>query len=950
MLAQTHTKLDSHFKELSRERISLGYPVYAFEHCLDAGQIEDVRNTLTGDFARRGSINRDHWLLWTVVAAETGYAYDGDEYWHSFQSDIPQKFSLANRETIRDWFRTFARQFNGFQPTGRWAAHFSIIAWPITHSILPKYLQSQFARHLFELRHELAARSSASIDQVGELLGNRYHGDSSRFENFLQQTALTARLVLALRDEDVQDKASPIFRPTLARIVRDLEQRGSARGYLRDARRVLREARLRTRPGLSAVPPPRSSMAPGERDTLAPAPGVKLIARRKPDDSWTLGVALPNFPALLDRTGIDAAMLDKSRARFAERPDGWMPGRALLSYSNASHALTALPAPLNEPVIRFRDTDEGIRPLVAHLTIQARPPWLLRVHDDGVARQVLGNHIRAGAEYILAADAEIDPDVAGALSLVEQLSHTSGIKFYHMAVPSVVPPTFIAAAQELSLGYALRAHVQAFGLTPRWDDASGCSVWLANEDILLRLSADFPVVEFSVSVDGGGAMQLPVHGAEGILISLGALELGRHRVVIATTAKPFAQHAASAKSIVPETIFVEVRPPTPWQRDATKRSGLRVVVEPNDASLDDLIEKRAFLTLHGPEGRTASAEAHVYDVAGHISSTSELGRLTLPSQDGAVARLIEKLSREPLSERIQSAPRVALSFVVDEMGAATAAFPHAVAPLRWKLTAKDGLATMRLVDEAGVAAGVTVNRFDMTAPDKRIDVSTESCLHGVAVSSPGSLFVARYDNKIYSAFASVPPKERLATLADLGTKIALASPGENTRGILRLLAMLRYWRRARPHGALAVIRKANVVSLFELQIERLACGAKWIEKTKQCREAGGQLEELQREVGGSPGFASRMRTTQWTWHSDIDKAHSEFFRIAKTYGVCTDRKICDLALRLAFRPVSIRLTDPKEGAHNFEFLGANPVLARGAYFAKMTSDLRFTESQPGSAL
>ncbi|HVR55654.1 MAG TPA: hypothetical protein VMT72_02355 [Pseudolabrys sp.] len=662
-----------------------------------------------------------------------------------------------------------------------------------------------------------------------------------------------------------------------------------------------------------------------------------------------MGVALPNFPTLLDRIGIDRATLDKSRTRFAEKADGWMPGRALLSYSNASHALTALPKPLNEPVIRFRETDEGIKPLVAHLTIQARPPWLLRVHDDGVARQVLGNHFRSAVEYILVATVPVDPDVAGALSLVEQVSLTSGVRLYHMAVPFNVPPSFIAAAQELSLGYALRAQVQTFGLAPRWDDATGCSVWLVNEEILLRLSADFPVAEFAVSIDGGVPTRLPVPTAQGLLISIGALTIGRHSVEITTTAAALARDTKGLKPIAPEIIHLDVRAPVPWQRDATKRSGLRIVVEPNDASLDDLIEKRASLALHGPEGRSASAEAHLYDVAGHISSTSELGRITLPSQDSAVDRLIEKLSREPLSERIQSAPRVTLSFVVEEMGAATAAFPHAVAPLRWKLMSKEGIATIRLVDEAGVAASVTVNRFDMTAPDKRIDVPTDGFLQGVTVSPPGSLYVARHDNKIYAAFASVSPKERLAALADLGTKITLAAPGEGTSNIMRLLAMLRYWRRGRPHGALAVVRKANVMSLFETQIEKLACGANWSEKAKHYRDVGGSFEELQREVGGSPGFASRMRTTRWTWHSDIEKAHNEFFRIAKTYRVCDDKKLCDLALRLALRPASIRLSDPKEGAHTFEVLGTNPILARGAYFAKMASDLRFNDAQPREA-
>src|SRR3712207_7713201 len=53
----------------------------------------------------------------------------------------------------------FKRQFAGATPSGRWAEHFSIIAWPITHAILPRDLQQQLARILYDLRHSFSARS-----------------------------------------------------------------------------------------------------------------------------------------------------------------------------------------------------------------------------------------------------------------------------------------------------------------------------------------------------------------------------------------------------------------------------------------------------------------------------------------------------------------------------------------------------------------------------------------------------------------------------------------------------------------------------------------------------------------------------------------------------------------------------------------------------------------------
>jgi hypothetical protein len=944
MLAQTHNQLEGHFRELSRERVSLGYPVYAFEHGLETEELNAIRKALCADLVRTGRVKRDYWLLWAVVAAEIGYTYDGDEYWHSFQTEIPQWVSLGSREAVRGWFTDFTRRFNGFQPTGKWASHFSIIAWPITHSILPRYLQSPFAHHLYDLRHDLAANENANIDQLGQLLGDRYYGPSSRFENFLQQTALTARLVLALRDEDVQDVVTPIYRPTLARIIRDLERKGSSRGYLRDARHVLRDARLRARSGLSGQMQggPSGSSSP-EIVQIVP-PGIKLTARRTQDDAWTIGVALPNFAALMAQTGVTAATLDKTRLRFADRPGGWMPGRALLSYSDSNHPLLALPNPLSDPIIQSRESAEPVNALTSQLKILSRSPWLLRIHEDGVARQVLGNHVRTAEDYIIATSVALSPDILHPLALREVVCRTTGLLLYQMRTPDAASPQFIQVLSKLSLGYALKAHVRPFGLVPRWDEANVCSVWLPDEEIILHLSADFHVAEFTITIGGSGKTHVPVSGKQDVLVSMGTLPLGRYAIEISATAVKSQSDGKGLRPISPETIFAEVRSPTPWRQGAKTQTGLRVVLEPPDASFQDLQEKRATLSVHGAADRVASVEARLYDMSGHVFDTTEIGRLELPSTDAPMARIIEKLSNEPLSEKIQSAPRVELSFLVDELGAATFSFPHKIPPLRWKLARDDARYKMRLVDEAGVAANISIGRYDMTVPDQRADVQPNSCVLGIEVDPPGSLFVASHGGHFYAAFASVPPRERLTAFSDLATNIALSVPGDSTRKIMRLLAILRLWRRGRPLGAVAAFRKAKVLSVIEDQIERLACGGRWVDRAQRYRSGNGRLEDLQSEVGGSPGFASRMRTTDWTWHSDNSRARAEFHRLAKTYSVSDDKIICDLALRLAFHPASIRLNDPKKGGREFDQLGTKAILARGAYFAKLTSDLRFSNT------
>src|SRR5690606_29895066 len=118
------------------------------------------------------------------------------------------------------------------------------IAWPITQAILPRYLQRHFAEHLTDLRSVLVRSGALTLEQVGDLLCERYYGSSSRFEGFLQQKALTARLVMALRLEGVADAVSPIEQGMLERIVRDFDRLGSLGARLKETRHVLRDARF----------------------------------------------------------------------------------------------------------------------------------------------------------------------------------------------------------------------------------------------------------------------------------------------------------------------------------------------------------------------------------------------------------------------------------------------------------------------------------------------------------------------------------------------------------------------------------------------------------------------------------------------------------------------------------------------------------------------------------
>lgn len=935
-LAESQTRLEEHFAGLADKRSDYGYPVYALEHGLKQEEIDALRRKLQEDLSASGCLRRKYWLLWIVVAAEVGYTYDGDEYWISFAAGMPEWSRFGSRETIRQWYRTFASDFSGFAPQGRWAEHFSIIAWPITHSILPRYLQYHFAQHLHDLRYELARRGDFGMEQLGEFLRERYQGYSSRFGNFLQQGELTSRLVLALRDDDVQDSVAPVSRTTLSRIVSDLESHRSARDYLSAARRVLRDARVRGSGRLVGGSAGHPATAPG-----IGGGGLRLIARRSSAGSWGLGITFPDFAGLLRQSGAKAGILDTTRIRFSDKLETWMPGRALLSFSGREQRLAMLSRPSTQPVIEFERRVTGVSDLLSpKLQIQGSPPWLLRVQGDGAARQVLGNHVRSRQTYVLITQDPIADDIARELRLELQDCDTTNVQVYLFEAPEGIGAGYLQSLARLNLGYALQAHVEPVGLVPRWDDTLGGSVWLPAEELLLRIWADFDVREFAVSVDRGGRTLIPIRNSNEAIVSLGTLPIGRHVIEVAAVPARGLGSAEIARLIEPEQFVVEVRSPVPWREGIRRRAGIRAVLEPAESLFEDVLSGRAEITLHGPPGRSATAEVRLFDSNGHQVDGAELARLPVPSSAHAIQRAIEKLRTEPLSEKVQGAPRVDLLFRVDELGVSSLTFARDVEPLRWRLEPKAAGYAIRLIDEAGSEQQIRVERCDIRVPDRRIALQLDATLEGLPVEPPGSLYVARHEKRTFAAIASVLQQNRLTAFSDLGVDIALAAPLGNPRQIASLLALQRRWGRARALGRLGAFRKASVFEAFEHQIARMVCGSIWADRAQECRAARPELlDRLQREVGGSSGFASRIRSTPWNKPATNPQCREEFLKITKTYGISVGAEVCELALRLAFQPDTIRLGDPDRVMKSFEELADNPIVARGAYLAKLVADM-----------
>jgi hypothetical protein len=379
MLDALQVQLEAHFAALSSLRRPAGYPVYAIEHGQTKDHIRAAREAASQEHRTFG-LRRQHWLVWIILAAEAGYGYDGDEYWPSLELTAGAWRAQADRQALRSWFERFQREYAGPTPEGRWAQQFTIIAWPIAGALLPKYLQGHFARHLFHVRYGLSRLADAGADEIGAYLAATGDQRSARYDDFLEQTDLTGRIVLALRDEDLNEPVPRILPGTLSRIVADLERRREAGEFLRAARQVLRSAR-----GVAS-----SVLAGGGKLWPSSASSEEMVRppRRVADGAIQIGLRMPNFAAAFKKAALVTGALGQMRVRLHGETERWAPGAILLSWSNREVPLISFPE-AGGPAIELESAPAKVLPTLAPLiNLENRPLWLLRRHEDNAYRQV----------------------------------------------------------------------------------------------------------------------------------------------------------------------------------------------------------------------------------------------------------------------------------------------------------------------------------------------------------------------------------------------------------------------------------------------------------------------------------------------------------------------------------------------------------------------------------
>jgi len=922
--------LDAHFSDLAASRSVSSLPLFALEHGLDAPQLEELSQNVRAQIRNGGRLS-GHWLPWIVYASEIGYGYTGEEYWQSFEELTPG-WEGHHRDSLRGWFRKFHTIYRGVEPSGPWAANFPIIAWPITHAILPKYLQYQFARAIYQNRFRLASLGDLDAKTMGQLLAAYTDDPSTRFQQFLQQEELTGRILLGLLGADTDGANEPIYPSTLKRIVADLDAVRLTSAWLRDVRTVV--AKFKGIGHGSGNFVNRNSSESREGSTSKHADleiRPRIFLRHSGGGSWAVGLAIPSLAPVASLKPEIGAVLRTTRMRLAGgtdvRPAGWV-----LS-ANRAAIIKNWPAP-GTALLQFEKSHPVLDAfLKSDFTMRTESLWLFRISPDGLAREITGRTVRPGSDYILLAP-DI-PSVAG-LSVPVELE-CQGIAGCRISLPPSLSVEQTKALIEVGMQVAKTISVWPAGLPCRGWDGEGRSEWLTTEEPCLGIVHDHPVSTFLVRLNG--ATQAVVNaGAPGtpIFIKLNRLPAGTHRMSVT------AQRQGSIADVTqraPTDGFLDliVRQPEPWIPGVSGHSGLIVSVTPLDADLDDFWTGRADISVIGPESHQVTCSVSLERANGEEIFSAQIGQSApLPLTSDVVRKKIEVVAEREASTswRYPEASVGRLRIHGGELGEFNHEFHRDVPPLRW-LIRKDGdKIILKLADDSGASAPPVCEFFSMSSPTLFVAGDAAKLQAGIESEPPGALYVARSGPHTDAVVVShVYAQEGLRGLGVIPT---FGNVTNNSMSLKKAVEVLNMWASARLAGSLAEVRRTQVTRGLSDAIFARICGKNWTTAEQTFLEnprGASSTDALLHKVCDYGGFGTVIKDNYQNFLSD--EAGAWYAELCKRFKVCNSRALCEFAIRLAFEPRKISAVYVDTLDELTKQVASSPAVVRGARFGKI---------------
>ncbi len=926
-------RLHEHFSALAHIRESSGFPIFALEHGLTDTELEEISAQLHSRL-QAGLGLSSHWLLWVTYAAERGYDYSGDEYWRSFEEHTPG-WELGDRDKLSGWFKRFQQAYNGVTPSGPWAEHFRIISWPITHAVLPLYLQRHFAKALYDLRYSLARLDSIEPAVIGRMIAANSFHNSRRFDEFLQQEELAGRIVLALLQKDLRKGEEPLLPATLQRIVADLEQVRYARGWLKETSRIFsdRFKGIGRGSGSTGGAPGEwagSTRAQNTRPDLRPS----LFLRYLGNETWTLIIDVPSFNGLAASSSEIREYLRRTRCSLnggdGKKPAGWV-----LS-GNRRAVLKRWPDP-SIPLVNFEQSNGPVDHILANeCRLSEGPVSLFRIGNNGIAREIVSRIVRPGGDYIVISKKPIPapPEFTRPCSV-----DCEGISALRLCVPGDVTSDFIQWLRTIGVELARTIRVWPAGLSGRNWDGEGRSEWLTTESPCLGIVSDYPVESFLLNLNHSTNRSIRAEkDGRPTFIQLPTLAAGTHLLTVK------AQRSTAMAEIINTPAnegFIElrVREPSPWQTATASHAGLIITGDPHDASLEAFWENEYSLSVLGPASRSVVPAVILEDGQGEeIFRGTVCSALDLPVKPEVWRKRFDDfLKRENCRWNYLEASAGSLIIDAQDLGSFSLRFENELRPLRWVLKQVQNKLQVRLVDETDSSdQQPTCIYFPMEEPARGVRLDFEHVTSGIELEAPGGLFLAQCGEHLDSIIASVGLSGE--GLGGLGVSPNFSNIQANSAALVRAIQIWPYWRSARVSGFVVGVRQKQVLDGILSSIFGAICGQKWIQAESDfsaCRDLRHAIAGLKihlRSADRYGAFSSVLERDALKHGHKVDAIADWYAEVAARYKVCSASTLSKFAVFLAFQPHLLPRSYRNDLATLIERLITQPDVLRGARF------------------
>jgi len=628
VLSYLHQRLDAHFHALSDARAALDPtpPVFALEHDLGETDLQllkrSVRTVVSWGLQTR---HRQSWLPFVVYASEHGYDYVGDKYWPPFEADTPG-WQYDHRAWLKNQFIKFADAYGGARPTGAFARYFPIIAWPITHAVLPTYLQRQLAQLLYELRTGLSTALLSNPAELGSWLEARTHSYTERFRIFCRNTEMLGHVAAALLVGDEED--SPyLIHSTLERIVEGVSREQQARHWLASARQTASQVRL------SGFKQPTSVRSPGTNSRLPRATDPVFFLRFL-DSGWNAYAEMPDLTVLSARLPHVYDELSRCRAEVNGVRKKLVAGR--LVHGGQEVRFESWPDPARS-FIQLEGGSAPVNRVIGDQCVMTPGPWwLFRRQGGGLAIEIKGRLLRPGQSYVLvwASDQQVPTVLRSKVVAI----NVSGVSAYRLDVPDHLTDADVAVLDAQGFSVLSNVAIRPVGVVASAWDGEGAVEWLAGEPAIVGIRSELLPTRCLITAANEPFFADWPTGQTELFFAMDGLDIGTCEVSTVL-------FGAGGQELSSGSLVVTIRDPQVRPEGATAGEAIRMFASPARPTLAELWEEDASVVVDGPTGSEAELRVSLLGREG-AELTALRRKLVLPVDERAWTSLAKAVSAE----------------------------------------------------------------------------------------------------------------------------------------------------------------------------------------------------------------------------------------------------------------------------------------------------------------